>query len=380
MHPRKAILSFFILVLIVAAACKQTYAPPAVTHPPDYLVVEGFIDATAGNPTVFTLSHTVKLDTNLYVPESGATVTVEGTDNSSRPLQEQIAGSYSAPLSSLDFNVSYRLHIVTTAGKQYASDYVQLVPSPPIDSISWRRLENDVHQGIQVFANTHDPQNKTHFYRWDYSETWEFHSPFFATVIYIPGAGLENYSPNTISTCWRTDSATDILLGSSTQLSQDLIHEAPLVLIPLNSQQISVRYSIFVKQYALTADAFAWWQILQKNNEQIGSIFGVQPSTNKGNIRCLSDTTETVLGFVSGGTVQTKRIFISSDQVNPWYYDPGCPDQKIPYNIDSVNFWYSIGYLPWRVDLPPKAAVHMAEKTCVDCTLTGSNIPPSFWQ
>ncbi|HLZ88242.1 MAG TPA: DUF4249 domain-containing protein [Puia sp.] len=375
MRPCNAIL---LICLSCSIGCKQTYQPPAIANPPDYLVVEGFINTNPGESTTFNLSHTIKVDTNLYTPEPGATVTVEGSDNNQYRLPEAGTGSYTAPLSGLDYNITYRLHIITAKGKQYASDYFPLRTSPPIDSISWRRLENDIHQGIQVYASTHDPQNKTHYYRWDYQETWEFHSHFFATAQYVPVGHVQNYSPNTISVCWKSDQASNILLGTTKQLSQDVIHEAPLALIPLNSQQISVRYSILVKQYALTDSAFNWWQIMQKNTEQLGSIFGVQPSANMGNIHCLTDPSETVLGFVGGGNVQSQRIFITIDQVRPWVYNPDCTDNTIPNNPDSIKLWYDRGYLPWYVDISPPQ-VHVAYATCVDCTLTGSNIKPSFW-
>ena len=373
MHPRKSI---FLFGLCCSLGCKQTYQPPPIANPPDYLVVEGFIDTDPGESTTFNLSHTIKLDTNLYVPEPGATVTVEGMDNSSWPLTELNPGTYSALLASLNYATSYRLHVVTTSGKQYASEYVPLVPCPPIDSISWRRLENNT--GIQIYANAHDPQNNTHYYRWDYTETWEFHSPYVANVQFLPGYGLVPYYNNTTSICWHTDRATSIVLGTSSQLSQDLIYQAPVVLVPLNSQQITVRYSILVKQYGLTKDAFTWWQRLQKNTEQIGSIFGVQPSANKGNIRCLTDTTEQVLGFVSGGSTRSERIFITNAQVQPWQYVSGCIDQKIANTLDSLKWWTDIGFLPWASEFPPPIA-HMSYKTCVDCTLTGTNIKPSFW-
>jgi hypothetical protein len=375
MHPNKALL---LITLCFSLGCKQTYQPPTIANPPDYLVVEGFINTNPGDSTVFNLSRTVKLDTNLYAPETGATVTVEGSDNSSQKLNEIAIGTYRAILPGLNYSTSYRLHIVTASGKQYASDYVTLVPGPPIDSISWRRLENPPNTGIQIYANTHDPQNATHYYRWDYTETWEFHSPYVANVQYVPGIGIVPYYNNTTSVCWHTRQATSIVLGTSAQLSQDLIYEAPVVLVPFNSQQITVRYSILVKQYGLTKDAFAWWQLLQKNTEQIGSIFGVQPSANKGNIHCLTDTAEQVLGFVSGGGVRSQRIFITNAQVQPWDYVSGCIDEKIANDPDSLKFWIGIGFLPWASEYPPPI-VHMSYKTCVDCTLTGTNIRPSFW-
>jgi hypothetical protein len=364
------------LALAASIGCKQAYIPPAIANPPNYLVVEGFIENNGSDSTIFTLSHTIRLDSNGYTPEPGAKVIIEGADNSSYPLGEVGNGIYGAALLALKNSVSYRVHIITSGGKQYASDFVPLVADPPIDSINWVRLDNAVHQGIQIYANTHDPQNNTHYYRWEYQETWEFHSPFFATVKWVPGAGLENYSPNTTDSCWKSDRSANVLLASSTQLSQDVIYEAPLVLIPLGSQQITVRYSILVKQYALTKEAFNWWQILQKNTELIGSIFGVQPSANQGNIHCLTDTTETVIGYVGGGNTRSQRIFITYDQVQPWVFDSGCPDFKIPQ--DSTAWYYGIGFLPWYLDLGT-GQVHIAYKFCVDCTLTGTNIRPSFW-
>src|SRR5579859_4165850 len=102
---------FFTLAVIVATGCKQTYMPPVIANPPSYLVVEGFIENNGADPTVFHLSHTVKLDTTASIPESGAKVTIEGADNSSFTLSETSTGVYSSLLSGLDNSISYRLHI-----------------------------------------------------------------------------------------------------------------------------------------------------------------------------------------------------------------------------------------------------------------------------
>jgi len=357
-------------------ACKQTYAPPAVAHPPNYLVIEGFIENNGTDSTFFHLSRTIKADTNGYVPELGAVCTIDGSDNTSRPLGEIGNGAYAAKLTGLDPDATYRLRISTSNGKQYVSDNVPLVKNPPIDSINWKRLDNDVYQGIQIYANTHDPQNNTHYYRWEYEETWEFHSTFFAAVKYDPATGIISpYFPNTINTCWKDVLSSRILLGTSAQLAQDLIYEAPLVLVPLNSQQINWRYSLLVKQYALTKDAFNWWQILSKNTEQIGSIFGVLPAANPGNIHCLSDPAEMVLGYVSGGNTRSQRIFITIDQVQPWFYDPDCPDIK-PDPSHSLQSLLGAGFVPWRAD---QTGVFLSYPRCIDCTLSGTNIRPSFW-
>ena len=371
---------FFILLLGAigwsvtgGTGCKQAYDPPAIANPGIYLVVDGFIN-NGPDSTYFTLTHTYALsDTAQTTPELHAQVTVQGNDNSTYPLTETGNGNYGAPISGLNSNVSYRLYIKTTAGKEYASDYVSLKVSPPIDSVSWT-LNNSGN--VQLYVNTHDPQNNTHYYRWDYQETWEFESTFYASLQYVHDS-VQTYSPNTIYQCWKSDHSTSIILESSAQLAQDVISLNPLVNMPATSQQLSVEYSILVRQYALSQDAFTWWQTMQKNTEQIGSIFGVQPSTNTGNIHSLTDSNEVVIGYVSGGTIRTQRIFITHQQILPWTYTTQCALTSIP--PDSVSYYYQYGFLLVDETMNPALRYDVSFASCVDCTLTGSNQKPSFW-
>src|ERR1700754_4867134 len=129
MRPYRSLLLFG---LIASLGCRQTYQPPAIANPPNYLVVEGFIETSDTLPTTFTLTHTVRLDTTSNAPELGATVTVEGQENTLLPLIESGNGTYPSYLgSNLNRDIPYRLHIVTQSGKQYASDFIPLVNNPP---------------------------------------------------------------------------------------------------------------------------------------------------------------------------------------------------------------------------------------------------------
>jgi hypothetical protein len=357
-------------LLLAAAACKQVYLPPVVKSPPVDLVVEGFIN-NGPDSTYFDLSTTYVLsDSTATTPITGATVTVEGTDNSSYPLPGVGSGAYGAPLPPLNASSSYRLHIVTPGGTQYASDYVSVVANPPIDSVNWIRGNDGVH----IFASTHDPSNSDKYFRYDYVETWKFQTPFFAVLQYLNDS-LQPYAPNTISICWHNDVSSTILLASSSQLSKDVIYEMPLVVIPINSQQISIEYSILARQYALTLPAFNWWSIMQNNTENIGSIFGVQPTTDQGNIHCLTDSSQEVIGWVSAGTVRSQRIFITEEQVYPWDYIPPCMEVKAP--VKDAGSYYAGGL--WPINYYNTDSINTAWKTCVDCTLTGTNVKPAFW-
>jgi Domain of unknown function (DUF4249) len=377
LYNRATISSFTCIALAAATgACKQTYAPPAVANPPSYLVVEGFIN-NGPDSTYYTLSHTYKLnDSTGTTPETGAVVTVEGSDNSAYTLGEVGNGGYGAKLPALNATTTYRLHIVTTANKQYASDYVPLVPDPPIDSIGLiRNYEGDA----LICANTHDPTNTARYFRWDFSETWEFDAAFIARYLVVNNT-VQEYAPDTMYTCWRGDNSSQIVLATTSNLAQDIVSQAPMVNIPLNGQQLSIEYSILAHQYAITPAAFNWWSIMQNNTENIGSIFGVQPSTDQGNIHCLSDTAEEVIGYVSAGTVQSRRQFFTNARVAPWVYTSPCQENNTV--LDSVLFFYSTGL--WPADAynagNNTSRIHIAPRECVDCTANGTNIKPSFWQ
>ncbi len=362
-----------ILILATSQSCKQTYLPPIIKNPPTNLVVEGFINS-GPDSTYFDLSTTYLLsDSTATTPILGATVIVEGNDNTSYPLSEIGNGVYGTALPTLNTSTGYRLHIATTANKQYASDFVNPIPDPPIDSVNWIRSNN----GVQIYANTHDPTNTTQYFRYDYQETWKFNSAFFAVLQYLNDT-VQDYAPNKISTCWHTDASTRVILATSTQLSKDVINEAPIVNIPLNTQQISIKYSILVKQYAITKAAYNWWSIMQNNTENIGSIFGVQPAVDQGNIHCLTDTTEQVVGYVSAGTIRSQRIFITADQVFPWDFISPCLLDSIPTN--QMGAYYTTGFRPVQWENQSHGALYIGWKTCVDCTLTGTNIQPPFWQ
>jgi hypothetical protein len=363
-----------LMFLVAAVSCKQQYDPPTVANPPVFLVVEGFINGGLDS-TFFTLSHTYRLnDTSTTTPELGASVSVEGNDNSSYTLsQAGNNGLYAAALPALNPNTRYRLHIITSNNKQYASDYVSVVVNPPIDSVNF--LQNNA--GVNIYVNSHDPSGKAQYFRWEYQETWEFHSTYYASLIYQNNA-LVDYYPNTMYTCWRSDNSSRIIIGNATALSQDIIYEAPIIAIPRDAQQISIKYSILVKQYAITSDAFAWWSIMQNNTENIGSIFGVQPSTDQGNLHSLTDSTEQVIGYVSAGNVTSKRLFITNDQVAPWRYIGDC--DSITVHTDSIAFYTEQGYVPIGYIDAQGTGVFLTFPKCVDCTLSGTNIQPPFWQ
>lgn len=371
------------LVIIVVVGCKEKYVPPFTSPPTGYLVVEGNINS--GGKTTVNLSRTATLEGNKRLLEKGATVQVEGDDNSTYPLQETIEGRYESDQLQLNNRFKYRLNIRTAEGKQYSSDFEGLKMTPVIDSISWQRENGNV----QLYVNAHDDQNNTKYYQWDYVETWEFHSPY-VSLLKLTEVGPDlvlGYKDSTtfdvdhtIMTCWRSQISTSLLIGSTAKLTKDIVY-LPIANVPKPSKKLSVLYSINVRQTALTKQAYEYLEKMKKNTESSGTIFDPQPSELKGNIHCTSDPKELVIGYVTASTSEEKRRFIYRSEVPDWNYTSGCETMVIDNNKDSINKYRN--WIPSDINTMFRNTIvsynAVNDLLCIDCTVEGTNVKPDFW-
>ena len=378
----KHVFILFIICIGINTSCKKPYNPPAISANNRFLVIDGTLINSPDSPTVITLSRTVRLTdtTTASSPEAGATVSAESKTGQFFSFNELPNGIYQSNPLVLNAADQYRLNITTSSGDQYQSDFVEVKQTPPIDSITWQQ-QNDV----LIYANTHDPVNNTKYYRWDFTETWQYRAPLESELGVENGLMyyVEDHPAAQKFNCWSTDSSTEILLGSSVALSQDVISMAPIATVLQNSVKLNVRYSILVKQYALTDKAFQYFQILKKNTENLGSIFDAQPTQLTGNIHSVKNPGEVVIGYFTASSMQQKRIFIDNSQVSNWHYlYPGRECDEILIEQNPVNYLiydypdtaYSAYYFSGRTGLK------ISRVSCLDCTLQGgTNQKPSYW-
>ena len=396
----------FVLLLALLCACKTPYTPAPITTVNNYLVVEGLINIT--DSTYISLSRSVNVMAKTTVkPELKATITIESNQGNSYPLKEIGNGVYGAPNYNLSAANQYRIRVKATNGSTYLSDFVQTKVTPPIDSII-RDMKPD---GIHININTHDPQNNTRYYKWNFAEAWQFTSYYqsFATAenaatspLYL-GSGIA-VVPRTkdIYHCWGNDVSATIL-NSTAGLSQDILNGQPITFVPSSSEKLSVRYSILIRQYALTKDAYDFWTLLKKNTQDLGTIFDSQPSASVGNIHNITNPAEPVIGFISAGTVSQIRIYINYTDLPKSYVDDylnNTPYNKYTCGLDTLDanptaqksqLSYLIESYPHADQIPVKILTPFNQVTlagsatgssppCVDCTLRGTNVKPIFWQ
>ena len=384
-------LPFLACIVLLAISCKKPFTPVLNQSDRKFLVIEGIIN---GNDSTFIrLSRTKKMDTlRTVLAETSAQVTVENNANARFPLTEIRNGIYAAGPLNLDASHQYRLRIKTSDGKEYLSDFVPLKNAPPIDSVGFIAKSS----GVQIYVNAHDDVNATRYYRWDFTETWQFHSQY-PSGYYSNGDSIKaRMVVQQVHNCFASDSSTSVLVASTTKLNKDIVSLAPITIVPASSEKLETKYSILVKQYALTSDAYEFWETLQKNTEKLGSIFDVLPSETQSNYHCVSNAGELVVGYLSAGNMSQKRIFITAAQLPDYVteYPYGCqldtawlnppkPGSYLESILIPLNSPYGIVnalYLepPNPFGLP--TAYNFSTKPCTDCTLRGRTSPPPFWR
>lgn len=384
------------LLFILTYSCKTPFQPTISSTATNYLVVDGVINTSNAttDSTIIKLSRTSKLSAaNKPAPELHAVVSVEDGQGFSFTLHEMGKGTYATGPLGLDNAKKYRLRIKTADSKIYLSDLTATTYSPPIDSIGFTVTGNQV----MIYANTHNPANNTRYYRWDFGETWEFRAAF-VSFYETNGSSIVNRPPEHQypARCWQSDASTDVLLNSTSKLVNDIVYQAPITYISGNSEKISIRYSILLKQYGLSEDAFKFWSQVKKNTEQLGSIFDAQPSQINGNIQCTTNPLEPVFGYISLTNVQTKRIYInrsafpssffvpvvcSTDSI--FYVNPKNPlgGPNVATELIPLPGFNKVPLTPFYINnsIPPSGYISTVQ-ACVDCSLRGAKVAPSFWK
>jgi hypothetical protein len=382
---------FYFILLLTLTCCRKPYNPPVIASTNSYLVVEGVINS-GGDSTIIKLSRTVNLNAQVTTnPVADASIKVESDQNGSWPLIADGRGSYYTPALNLSPAGNYRIHITTSDGKQYVSDYQPIKATPPIDSIGYTVSGS----GINLYVNSHDPANNTRYYRWEYNEAWIFHAKYDSQYMLDSATQTIVYRPTSkqVYFCYGNDASTNLLLGSTAKLSKDVVYQSPLTSIPFNSEKLEFNYLIYLKQYALTPEAYTFYLNMQKNTEQLGSIFDAEPSELQGNIHNINNAAEPVIGWISVTNVQTKKAFVT-DQVVPsgtvTTYPADCAADTALY-VDKSG---SNDVLNELID-PPLTALPISDinptgikiigytystLTCTDCTLRGKIAPPWYWK
>ena len=389
----KYIASLLITLSFLFSSCIEEYQMPNFASGgfQSELVVQGYI--LSGEESVVYLSRTEPVYNEVSpLPIKNAKINIIGQNGyeSEQAEYNDEDDYYIIKAETLPSNSLYALRIELDE-EVYQSEFAAIIESPEIDEISYKEQED----GISIHLSTYADDNESRYYMWGYEEDWEFHA---SVNLLVPQEGVfiynknnyvfENTKINPYYYCWGHRKSSNIHIYNTSNLQENTVKDKRLLNIPVDDIRISYIYSILVKQWSLTPEAYTYFHTLEKMTENSGGLFQVMPSELRGNVYCISNPNIKVRGYITTANVKTKRMFIHASQftnVFPTYDNcslmfppnPSYSGWQMSW-MDQVNYYGAV-VLSKLGNIDNNSILY--SNTCVDCTQTkgATKKRPDFW-
>jgi len=386
----------------------------------DVLVVDARITNESKRQRILLSRPTTLSADSTYAGVSGAAVTVTSSEGSTFNFEETGPGLYlSTGIFSALQDVEYTLEIELADGQQYLSQPASRGPESSIDRIyAQRELSNLGVEGISIYVDSSNPDPRADRYRYEYEETYKIIAPnwtasefeilqdfsqitegIYPDVRLVPRAQEERV-------CYNTVASTEILLSNGLEAETEELSGNLVRFLGNDNPVISHRYSILVKQYLQSPEAYSFYTSLRNFSSSDNVFNQIQPGLLEGNIKAVNDAEAIVLGYFEVTSVTEARLFFNYEDFypgeplppyfgtvncerifaprlyNPQRYGPSPPDEcGAPQGLTEL---IELELVEYYLDntIPPglcEGPYFVTQRACGDCTALGSNIEPDFW-
>nr|WP_299173591.1 DUF4249 domain-containing protein [uncultured Allomuricauda sp.] len=401
--PIKKTLGFSVLLLLLSG-CVEEFIPETKNFE-SILVVEATLTNELKQQEIF-LSRTRTFEDILPNKEENADVRVTDDSQNEFVFTETQPGKY---VSDVPFEAvsgsSYQLEITTSNGRNYVSSPVLMGQAIEMQDVYAERITNqNNNEGMAIFVDSFDPTGNSRYYRYEYEETYRVIAPDWISSdlegVPIPPFRLEQDCNVRISSeprspdkriCYPTDFPNNVIITTTKNFDEDRVQRFPVRFINRDNYIISHRYSVLVRQYVISPEAYDFFQTLQDFSETESVFSDTQPGQLFNNITSIADVDEPVLGYFEVASVNERRIFFNYDdffpgEALPPYADPcnrvAPPLQDMETDcvlrplIEAETFLYlQENFEPVNIEGP----FIVVPRVCGDCTVLGTNELPEFW-
>ena len=365
--------------VILLSACVEPFTPE-ITDYENLLVVEGMISNEA-RPYTVKLSKSTNVNLPKKEPFTGVEVTILDDVGNSEILTEVKDGIYETSPDGIEgiAGRKYKIKLKTPEDKMYESEFQQLKETVGVDSL-YVQTEFQYfpdteypHEGYRFFIDTHTDADEKTYFLWQMIESYEYNSDY--RIYYYYDHALLNYpKPDSLFTCWQTRAVNGIFSYKTVSNSENII-QFPLNFVSAETRKLKIKYTLLLKQYSVSKEAYNFWSSLQEINSQNGELYTQQPYQIRGNVFNVDDPDETVLGFFAVAGADTRRIFVEA--IQPKYVDARCtPDsEEVGWLLRFGSI--SIVYLTYS----DAGVLGVVSDACVDCRLKGGTLEkPIFFE
>lgn len=360
------------------------------------LVIEATITNEMKQQRIF-ISRSYEFEDDGPIAESNAIVSVSDGTGNTFSFQDEGNGVYvSEQIFAAESGREYQLSVTTQDGRSYGSEVTEITPSTILDEVKAERITNDDGQdGMAILADSFDPSGNAKNYRYEYQETYRIIAPTWTPTSLVGelGGGCALLKvPNTTDdeVCYTTDFSNRIIITSTEDLAEDRVSNFMVRFISRENFIISHRYSILVRQFVQSNEAFTFFETLNELSGSESLFSQTQPGFLQGNVFSNDNRDERVLGFFDVSSVSEKRIFFNFDD----FY----PGEPLPPYIESCRFSSPPIASPAGCVLRPliesgagiyagdngepsdgEGPFFVVPRVCGDCNVLGAPEVPDFW-
>lgn len=373
-----------LLILTLAFSCLGSCVYPYDSLPESRkgrtLVVDGRI--LIGGISTIHLDYVIPLSANSSVSPSGKAWIEDDLGNTFESASKDPSNSFSIPTETPKAGAASYRAVVEIDGERYFSDWVIPDKAPVIEDITFEADDNDV----SVMVDLRTGESQTGYAGFLLEETWEFHADEFPRS-YIHTDTWEYFTDREIADldslyhhywCYRSDTSKSVIMLDYSGLEGDVVKSFPVKRFPRTDSRNHKRYSVNVKAFSLSKDAYDYSRKLREMSNVGSDLFTPDPGVLNGNLHCETNPDQNVMGIVLAGQVTTKRafmngqfikqaqayvpfVFVEKEDMPLMYFDRMYRPVRLLAHEDTV----SVGWAPIR---------------CIDCVEAGGTLtPPDFW-
>jgi len=380
---------------------------------PDLLVIEASLTDELKTQQV-RLTRSFGFETDSVPPETQAQVIVETNQGETFAFRHTGDGVY---VSNSEFAVvpgrTYELVIAAADGAIYRSTPEELSGTARIDNLyAERRTNENGTDGVFIYLDGTPESEGALYYRYEYEETYKIIAPEWTSRDFL----LTNYDPcpspieytleivprtEEQQTCYKTVLSTRVLQNDVTTLANPEILRYPVRFLGATDFMISHRYSILVRQFVQSAQAFSYFQSLNDFSASESVFNSVQPGFLSGNIEAVNRSEAPVIGFFEVASVREERLFFNFEDLFPELEKPPFVTNCVPTSSPEAHSSFCE---PLPPNPCPQSIVELVDqglisyispndeglgtcpgtyayvrRECGDCTVLGSNEVPEFW-
>ncbi|MEO9967438.1 MAG: DUF4249 domain-containing protein [Reichenbachiella sp.] len=382
----------YYLILIFLHGCVEPY-DFEVTETIEVLIVDGTLtDEQKTHQVKLSLSGALDADSNQ--PVTGASVWIIQGAGTQIDLLEVEGGVYeTSPTYQGVVGQSYTLFVRLKDGSEYSSTTERMPVPVPIDSVYGRYMvtpsteDDQILAGIQIFVDSHDETSDFSSFRFEYEEDYEIRVPYPSVFDWDPITETSFPRAIDVSTCYGHQESIELAIATTSGQSENRLSEFPVRLVGVDEAQLNSRYSIIIKQHAISSSTYQYYKNLKENNESSGSFFDKQKGTIPGNITKTSESGTAVLGYFEVSGVSTKTTFFSPDDyeddgfiaISPFRFVCAYRDAADSIRADALNNGTMSGRNIFNFTFPiPDTAILVTER-CSDCRFHGDIEKPDYW-